>query len=429
MKKLIFVLIAVLGMSCATTAQTTTDKEMKKAIKAAQRIVKDAKDEMERADIPDKRHAKQLIDQALKNDLLQNWDEMWIQAANVYEYYFNQENSKSYDGRFDTVAMYNYLTDWFKYAFIADSLEQIPDKKGKTSTVVRDKLVPDIYRNLGSLINGGIFYFNHREDYAKAYEFFDSYFTLAGHDALKNKVAEDASFQQYKTEFAYFPALAAYNLEQWENSLKYSLIAQDDSVYGEMATEFICECYGFMGDSVQWLESLKNGLIKYPTVEYYYNKLLNYYSVKNDMSEMEEFVRGMVEIDPEKPYNYYVLGYIAQQKKDYEEAVKQYQTAIDKDEDLADAYNNLGLCIISQATDFIDSKSNLNYRSAEYKKALAQEKEYYQKALPYFTKLRELEPGSIKKWGVPLYTIYYKLDKEKEMNDIEKRLKASGILE
>lgn len=427
MKKLIFVLVAVLGMSSTTFAQTN-EKEMKKAVKAAQRIVKDAKDEMERADIPDKRHAKQLIDQAMQNDLLQNWDQMWLEAAIVYREFYNQENVKSYNGRYDTVTMYNYLTDWFKYTLKADSLEQIPNSKGKTSKEAREDLIPDVYKNMGGLINGGIFYFNHREDYAKAYELFDTYFTMAKHDAIKDLAEADEYFQNSKVNLSYFPGLAAFYQDKWADALKYFQIAKDDEEYGEMATVYLCECYGGLRDSAQWLQSLKDGLVKYPTKDYFYSQLLNYYNLKNDMGELEKFVQSMIEIDPEKAYNYYVLGYIAQQSKDYAKAIEQYQVAIDKDETLADAYNNLGLCIMSQATEFMDSKSKLNYRSAEYKKALAEEKEYYKKALPYYEKLKTLEPDAVAKWGLGLYTIYYKLDMEKEMNQVEKQLKSKGLI-
>ena len=43
MKKLIFVLIAALGVSCTSYAQMT-EKELKKATKAAQKEVKEAKE-------------------------------------------------------------------------------------------------------------------------------------------------------------------------------------------------------------------------------------------------------------------------------------------------------------------------------------------------------------------------------------------------
>ena len=427
MKKLIFVLIAALGMSCTSYAQMT-EKELKKATKTAQKTVKEAKNEMERDDVQDKRGAKRLIDQAMKDPLNKDWDQTWLVAADIYQHFYYQENTKSYTQPYDTVGMYNLLTQWYRFAMMADSIQQIPNAKGKTSEEARKKHANEIHRTMSDLIRGGIFYFNDHQDYAKAYEMFDSYFTVANHPMLKNLTEGDTIFQKYVPIYSYYPALAAYNLERWNDVLKYAQVATADEEVGETATEMICDAYGNLQDTVAWLETLKKGLVEYPTAEYYYGKLLNYYNLKNDMSELENFVKEMVEIDPEKAYNYYVLGYVAQQNKDYDKAIEQYQIAIDKDANLSDAYFNLGLCIMFQASDFMDSKSNLDYRSKAYKDAVKEQKEYYKKALPYFLKYRELEPSSTDKWAIPLQTIYYQIDMSKELNEIEARMKEKGML-
>jgi Tfp pilus assembly protein PilF len=427
MKKLIFVLIAALGMSCTSYAQMT-EKELKKATKEAQKQVKEAKNEFERDDVQDKRGAKRLIDQAMKNSLNENYDQTWLVAADIYQHFYYQENTKSYTQAYDTVGMYKLLTDWYRFAMKADSLQQIPNAKGKTSDEARKKHAGEIHRTMGDLIRGGIFYFNDHQDYNKAYEMFDAYFTVASHPMVKDIVEEDSNFIKNKPIFSYYPALAAYNLEKWENVLKYAEVATADEEVGETATEMLCDAYGNLQDTVSWLETLKKGLVKYPTAQYYYGKLLNYYNLKNDMTELENFVNEMVQIDPEKAYNYYVLGYIAQQNKDYDAAIKQYETAIEKDEALSDAYFNLGLCIMFQASDYMDSKSNLDYRSKAYKDAVKEQKNFYKKALPYFLKYRELEASATDKWAIPLQTIYYQLDMSKELNEIEARMKEKGML-
>ena len=119
---------------------------------------------------------------------------------------------------------------------------------------------------------------------------------------------------------------------------------------------------------------------------------------------------------------------MSQQSKNYDEAIKQYETAIEKDEKLSDAYFNLGLCIMFQASEYMDSKSNLDYRSKAYKDAVKEQKNYYKKALPYFLKYRELEASATDKWAIPLQTIYYQLDMSKELNEIESRMKEKGML-
>lgn len=427
MKKLIFVLIAALGVSCTSYAQMT-EKELKKAVKTAQKTVKEARNDLENEAIMNKSNAKRLMDQAVKNPLLQDWDETWVQAAAVYETYYRNENEKSYTGGLDTVAMYNYLDKFVQYVMKADSIQQIPNAKGKISDGARKRFGVSVHNNLTQFISGGIFYFNHRVDYKMAYYFFDKYFTLAQTDFLKEYMVEDYTWNNDRTTYAYYPALAAYNFGDYEKTLKYAKIAQEGEEYGNDATQFVCECYGNLKDTVNWLASLKDGLVKYPTEEWYYNKLLVYYNDKGDMSELETFVEDMIKIDPEKSYNYYVLGYVAQQSENWDKAIEQYKIAIEKDPTLADAYNNLGLCIIQKADAEMESKSNLDYRSAAYKKAIQAHKDQLEVALPYFIKLRELEPDSVGKWGIPLQNIYYQLDKRKELDEVEARMKAAGLI-
>ena len=146
------------------------------------------------------------------------------------------------------------------------------------------------------------------------------------------------------------------------------------------------------------------------------------------MDELERFVGDMIKIDPDKALNYFVLGYIAQQRKNYDKAIEQYKLAIEKDEKMSDAYTNLGLCILLQAEEYVDSKSNVKPKSAEFKQVIQKEKEYYEAALPYYLKLREIEPDSVNKWGIFLQSIYYKLNMEKELNEVEKQLKDKGLL-
>ena len=61
-------------------------------------------------------------------------------------------------------------------------------------------------------------------------------------------------------------------------------------------------------------------------------------------------------------------------------------------------------------------------------KALQEQEAYFKSALPYFVKLRELEPESVSKWGVPLQTLYYMLKMSKELNEVEARMKEKGML-
>ena len=69
MKKLIFVLVAAMGLSMTSYAQMS-DKEMKKAIKEAQKLVKEARTDMERDDVTNKSGAMMETTRSLLKPLL-----------------------------------------------------------------------------------------------------------------------------------------------------------------------------------------------------------------------------------------------------------------------------------------------------------------------------------------------------------------------
>ncbi len=434
MKKLVFVLIAALGISCSSYAQMS-EKEIKKATKAAQALVKDAKKEMERDDVVDKSNAKRLIDQAIKNQYVKDWYLTWYEAAEVYYRFFLDEYIKSNDPsqKFDTVRCYNYLSQWIQYDMIADSLEQIPNEKGKTTREVRDNHAAAIHQQMGNFVFAGIFYFNDRSDYKKAFEMFESYFNTAEHPMLRHLVEDDSFYYENKPYYSYFAALAASRLEDWNNTLKYATIATADEKFGEPALELMCDAYKIMGDTVNWIKNLKDGLTKYPTEDYFYSNLLNYYNLKGDMAALEAFIEDMVKLDPDKANNYYVLGVIAYNNKDYAKAIDQYQKAIDRDPSLSDAYFNLGLSMIFQADAVYDSKTIdkngrfIDSRSAAFRNALQEQKDSYRKILPYFLKYRELEPSAARRWGAPLQQIYNQLNMSKELAEVEARMKEAGM--
>ena len=118
MKKVLFILIAALGFSCSSYAQMS-EKEIKKATKAAQKTVKDARSFYERDDASarDKADGKRMIDEAIKNPLLVDWDQTWATAALIYrEQFFNETVNFNTGSKCDTVAMYDYLVKWFNYS-------------------------------------------------------------------------------------------------------------------------------------------------------------------------------------------------------------------------------------------------------------------------------------------------------------------------
>lgn len=428
MKKVLFVLAAAMCFSCASVAQTS-EKEIKKAQKEAQKLVRQAREELNDTESGDINKALSLIEQAMTNQYTKDKAETWSVAGDIYKSLYSKESNKVYLNQpYDTVNMYENLIKMYDYYFKCDELEQIPNEKGKVSQDCRLKNAEELDRNRTNFINAGIFYFNSRHDYAKAYQMFDKYYQIGEVPMLKSYTDANPDYAKYAVEFAYFPTLAAIQMEDYEKVLKYCDKGVEDPENGETCYRFKCEAYSHLKDTANWVKALQGGVEKFPTVDYYYMQLIVYYDNTQQVDEMETFAQSMLDKDPDKAYNYYVIGYIKQNKKAYDDAISNYLKAIEKDPVLSEAYINCGICYMLQANDYMEANANVKYGSTAYKKMMETEQDYYKKAQPMWEKVRELKPDDTKTWGLQLYQIYYKLNMTKELNQIETILKAEGLL-
>ena len=412
----------------AAKAQKEAQKAIQKATKEARLVIKDAKEQL--GEGGDVNRARTLVEQALKNEYTKEDPEAWFIAGDVYKQLYLNENYKTAQNKpCDTVAMYNYLVKMYDSYNHCDSLQLIPDEKGKTSTACRDKVASYLDNNRTNLINGGIYYFNRRRDFAKAYDIFAKYYEVSDMPMLKSYTDADPQYAELATQFAYYPTLAAIQMQDYKKVLRFCDLGVDDEENGETCLRFKSMAYENLADTAMWIKTLEEGINKFPTEDYYYLRLLTYYDESGKMDEMEAFVDNMLKIDPDKAYNHYVKGYLRQNQKNYAEAIESYKVAVEKNPELTEAYINMGLCYLFEANNYMDSQANVKYNTPAYKKVMETEKTYYQNALPIFEKVRELAPDDVKKWGLQLYTIYYKLNMAKELNQIETILKAEGLLD
>lgn len=426
MKRVLFMLASVL---CFTAVYAQSEKEIKAAQKEAQSVLKNAKRELEGED-GNLQTAFSLIKKAMQSEYTKNDAQTWQIAGDVYKQLYSMENLKGAKKQeYDTVAMYDYLTKMYDSYNRCDSLEQIPNDKGKTSTACRDKVASNLDAQRTEFINGGIFYFNHRRDYAKAFEIFAKYYEVGKMPMLKSYTEDNLKYEEYDKQFAYFTALAAYNIEDFENVLKYSELGIEDPENGETCCRFKCDALQKLDRTDEWVEALKDGIKRFPTEDYYYMQLLVYYDKNGKLEEMDSFVEDMIKVDPDKSYNYYVKGYLKQNQKNYAEAIESYKVAIEKDPELEEAYINEGLCYLLDAQEFMESKSDVKFNTPAYKQMIEDEKVYYKNALPLYEKVRELSPNDVKKWGIQLYSIYAKLNMVSEFDKMELILKSEGMLE
>jgi tetratricopeptide (TPR) repeat protein len=383
---------------------------------AQQNNVKQAKSIIEGTN-PDFAKAEQLIDAALKDPSTMNDPNTWNVAGLVQKKIDEKEMEKAYLKKpYDTLKVYNSILNMYQYFLKCDELAQVPDAKGKVKNKYRKDNGTSMYMERQNLIQGGIQCFNTGKN-PEAVKFFGTYIESASYPIL-----ESYDLQKKDTllsQISYYATLAADRAGDHAAVRKYAPMAFNDKENGKYAMQIVAELYKNEKDSVQFLKTIEDGIMKYPDNQYFFANLIDYYAARNQNDKAMEFADKQLKIDPNNKLYNYVKAYLYHNMKKYDEAIPYYEKTVQLDPTYAEAFNNLGLIYVMKAQELSD-KAPTNVNSPDYKKAQNDIKDLYKKALPYYEKARQLKPDSKELWGQGLYRVYYILKMEPQFSEIEK---------
>ena len=146
MKKIILVLAAVMAMTCGD-------------VYAQKKNVARAKAKLN-AEVPDYKGAREAIDPALTDSVTKNLADTWFTAGKIYYKLFDEEQRKAWMNQgADENLMATSLMKCFDCMVIADSLDQMPNAKGKVRPKFRKQIVEIVDIMRPGFINAGGFYF------------------------------------------------------------------------------------------------------------------------------------------------------------------------------------------------------------------------------------------------------------------------------
>ena len=430
MKKVLF-LVAAAIMSASITFAQTDDKAAAKAakeaakalkaeIKAANKVLKTAQGQFNAVD-GNINEANRLIQEAMANPHTANNPDTWYTAGKIQEKFYNQENEKMYlQQPYDQEKFFGSLVKMFDYFTKCDELEQLPNEKGNVVVKYRNETCDLLSRVRINLVSGGVTYFNDNKN-EKAFDMFSKYIDVAEIPMFKqfNYMETDSLIP----EIAYYTTLAGLKLEDYNKALKYVDLAMKKDDVAQKAIEYKAMAYINLGDTASWLNTLKDGVERFPEVEYFYSNLISYYNNNGNTEDLMKFADEMLAQNP-LPIFYFVKAYVYQNMKKYDEAIAAYKVCIEKDPNYTGAYRNLGICYCQVAQDLSDAASDLDIKSKAYKEKKEEITNYYRLALPVYEQLRKLDdnsdPDVRSAWTNGLYTCYYMLNMGKEFEEIEK---------
>ena len=404
----------------AAKAAKEAAKALKAEIKAATKVLREAQGQLNSPE-GDINKANALIEAAMENKHTANNPDTWYTAGKIQNVFYDKENEKMYLGQpYDQDKFFGSLSKMFDYYIKCDELEQLPNAAGKVVVKYRPETSELLSRLRINLVSGGVTYFN-ADNNEKAFELFSQYIDVADEPLLEayNLLATDSLIY----EIAYYATLAGLKMEDYNKALKYVDLAMNKEDIAQKAVEYKAMSYLNLGDTINWLNTLKVGVEKYPEVQYFYSNLISYYNTNGNTEDLMAFADEMLEKNP-LPIFRFVKGFVYQNMSEYEKAIEEYKIAIEQDPNYTGAYRNLGICYCQLAQNASDKMTNLSIKSKAYKEQKEVVTGYYKLALPIYERLRKIDDGTDpdvrNAWTNGLYTCYYMLNMGKEFEEIEK---------
>ena len=406
MKKVLFTVALMFGAMVAS-AQVSVVKEAKAMKK-------------------DPAAAAKVLEAALTNPETANDPNTWQLAGDLQKAIYDEENMKLYlpGGQADMPKMNASLLKMFEYYLKCDEVEQAGVANGTVKKAkLRKKNAEALLKVRLNLVNGGVEAFN-VNNYEEAQKFFGLFVDVVDAPMFAEQAAA-LKADTLNSLYANYAAMAAglRDPKDVESVIRYGNIGKESESEGWRSLMFMAEVYGNKetGDSIKWLETIKEGAQKFPEQDFFVGNIMDYYLQKGMVED------GLAMIDQllasnEKPYFLYVKGVLLYEKKDYEAAHAALDKVIAAGGDLAaEAYSKKGDIYFFPAQKIVEENSALSIDDPKYNANEAKIKEAYELAKPFYEKAKELEPDNQQIWGQMLLRIYWTLNKA-EYEALEKEM-------
>ena len=339
-----------------------------------------------------------------KEVMLQNYNQMMGQSADVAVSGAAAEESYEY---------------WLK----ADELAQVPvlNKKGvevPTDPKMRGKIAKmmlDYYKNQ-DLVKYGV-HLNESRDYAGAFKAFKMHVEMPDlpmmqDPKIQKEMPRDTTYIQYK----YYAAIFAVQSEMHEDAI--ALLEQlKDGEYEAISTnQFLYQEYVNVKDTVKFLETLQNAVVRFPQEPWFLQNLINYYIFTGQEQTAIDYLAQAIEREPNVAQYHLIKGNLDENQGNYDAALADFDAALAIDPKMADAMAGKGRVYYNQAVKLNEAAANI-MDNKEYKKALDEMNEVFRQSLPFFEKAHEMAPEE-RSYIQTLKGLYYRFgmeDKENEM--------------
>ena len=385
----LLVLMSALTLGCAQTSN----------VKGADRLSDASK--------PDYPGARALIQQALENPETKDDAKTWYTAGLIEERAFTGENQKSLKGEpQDLPNMYKALLAMHEYYTKTYEIDHQPNDKGKVRPKFEKKISKAYEDNLLYYINAGGYYME-QKDFKSALKAFQAFREIKRSPLFEGEKLAQTDSNSLMVDF--FAIITAYQAGDKQLAIKYGEELKGNGYRQNEVYQILAQTYIEEGDTTNYITTMRDGLKLFPKEPYYSVNLINTYIAQNKYDEARTFLAQAIELNPENPQLYDVMGKLYEESNE-EEAIKWFSKALEVDPNYVESLCNLGRIYYNEAVEVSDKEEGGMAAAQEKRKALLN------KALPYLQTAYSINPDAS---YYLLGNIYYALGDNAKYEEIQ----------
>lgn len=410
MAKKVLVLLLLVLSTFSVSAQK------KDVIRATKKDIAQARTYLKAGNNFDK--AEQLMRNRLRDSVNHDNERIWMLLFEAVKKQYDQGNEKLYlKQKYDTAALFNLTMKMFDVLEGLDSIDARPNANGQIRPQYRKRhgeFLNDYRRNL---FNGGL-YFLSKQKYPDAFRFFEKYIACAQHPLY-------APFRYAETderlpEASYWAAYCGYKNQDPHATLRHTYLALKDTAHYSSMLQYLADTYRTENDTTRYVETLREGFEKYPSESFFFSRLYEHFSTQANWNEVLSLADQALKNDSADLSAKLVRSSALLNTSHYDECISFADRLIAQTDSLPEPYYNAGMACFYQAVEF-DKKLRKTNKQRQQMIAL------YQRARTYMEHFRELAPADLKRWALPLYTIYLNLNLGSEFDEINAIIKKNKL--
>lgn len=359
--------------------------------------------------------AEKLMSDLLKDSSYRQNKKVWGTLVDAVKLQYEQGNQKLYfKQKYDTTALFNNAKKLLNICLQFDSIEAMPNKKGKVNIKYRDKHAEMLNAVRPNIFNGASFFLR-KLDFKNAWNYYEAYLECAFHPLFTsfNYIITDTLMPKA----AYRALYCAYRMGNLEKTLKYQDLAEKDSSHLENIIQYVAERQLQNHDTIAYVNALKRGFDIAPKNTFFFPRLVDYYNMKERTDSAWLFIENALESDSTNFLAVFAKSSALLNAKKFDECISITKRLIALNDTMPEAYCNMGLAYYNQALILEEKQMKEKRRTKKQKDAV---NALFEKSLPYMEKFRQMAPEQQAKWLPALYTIYFNLNMGKEFDEIDR---------